>query len=177
MKDLVLIPVHTKPEDSLKELDELHDVVDAVRKKWGTDVGLIVWLCTNQTCEGGTSLLRSWLRIYCLTPITPFSWYSNEIQSRLNLQQNVFHCCYNNRFAYLNSYKTLNSESHFGLYFCVAAQCIRDAILLWRTWMQGGIRKAVTSMATLSVSFSHSSCSSQPRFYSCRMQLNVHLLK
>ncbi|XP_038552825.1 deoxyribonuclease-1-like [Micropterus salmoides] len=37
VKDLVLIPVHTKPEDSLKELDELHDVVDAVRKKWGTD--------------------------------------------------------------------------------------------------------------------------------------------
>ncbi|KAF1392146.1 hypothetical protein PFLUV_G00049540 [Perca fluviatilis] len=37
VKDLVLIPVHTKPEDSLKELDELHDVVDYIRKKWGTD--------------------------------------------------------------------------------------------------------------------------------------------
>ncbi|CAK6974471.1 deoxyribonuclease-1-like [Scomber scombrus] len=37
VKDLVLIPVHTKPDDSLKELDELHDVVDAIRKKWGTD--------------------------------------------------------------------------------------------------------------------------------------------
>ncbi|XP_022604569.1 deoxyribonuclease-1-like [Seriola dumerili] len=37
VEDLVLIPVHTKPEDSLKELDELYDVVDAVRKKWGTD--------------------------------------------------------------------------------------------------------------------------------------------
>ncbi len=42
VKDLVLIPVHTKPEDSQKELDELHDVVDAVRKKWRTNVGLIV---------------------------------------------------------------------------------------------------------------------------------------
>lgn len=42
VKDLVLIPVHTKPEDSQKELDELHDVVDAVRKKWKTNVGLIV---------------------------------------------------------------------------------------------------------------------------------------
>ncbi|GAA6230628.1 deoxyribonuclease-1-like [Lates japonicus] len=37
VKDLVLIPVHTKPEDSLKELDELYDVVIAVRKKWETD--------------------------------------------------------------------------------------------------------------------------------------------
>ncbi|XP_042069659.1 deoxyribonuclease-1-like isoform X2 [Haplochromis burtoni] len=35
--DLVLIPVHTKPEDSLKELDELHDVVEDIRKKWKTD--------------------------------------------------------------------------------------------------------------------------------------------
>ncbi|XP_041638502.1 deoxyribonuclease-1-like [Cheilinus undulatus] len=37
VKDLVLVPVHTKPDDSEKELDELHDVVEAVRKKWNTD--------------------------------------------------------------------------------------------------------------------------------------------
>ncbi|XP_029288592.1 deoxyribonuclease-1-like isoform X3 [Cottoperca gobio] len=37
VKDLVLIPVHTKPTDSLKELDELHDVVTSIRQKWGTD--------------------------------------------------------------------------------------------------------------------------------------------
>ncbi|XP_015254144.1 PREDICTED: deoxyribonuclease-1-like [Cyprinodon variegatus] len=37
VKDLVLIPVHTKPDDSLKELDELYDVVKAVRRKWKTD--------------------------------------------------------------------------------------------------------------------------------------------
>ncbi|KAM3878478.1 deoxyribonuclease gamma-like [Diretmus argenteus] len=36
VKNLVLIPVHTVPEDSRKELDELHDVVDAVRRKWKT---------------------------------------------------------------------------------------------------------------------------------------------
>ncbi|XP_047438941.1 deoxyribonuclease-1-like [Mugil cephalus] len=36
VKDLVLIPVHTKPEDAEKELDELYDVVDAVRKRWKT---------------------------------------------------------------------------------------------------------------------------------------------
>lgn len=37
VKDLVLIPVHTKPDDSQKELDELHDVVEAVRRRWRTD--------------------------------------------------------------------------------------------------------------------------------------------
>ncbi|XP_054906028.1 deoxyribonuclease gamma-like, partial [Poeciliopsis prolifica] len=37
VKDLVLIPVHTKPEDSVKELDELYDVVNAVRQKWKTN--------------------------------------------------------------------------------------------------------------------------------------------
>uniref|UniRef100_A0A3Q4BG35 Endonuclease/exonuclease/phosphatase domain-containing protein n=1 Tax=Mola mola TaxID=94237 RepID=A0A3Q4BG35_MOLML len=37
VKDLVLIPVHTTPNDSQKELDELHDVVDAIRRKWRTD--------------------------------------------------------------------------------------------------------------------------------------------
>ncbi|XP_071386202.1 deoxyribonuclease-1-like [Centroberyx affinis] len=37
VKDLVLVPVHTKPVDSEKELDELHDVVDVVRRKWKTD--------------------------------------------------------------------------------------------------------------------------------------------
>ncbi|XP_039972231.1 deoxyribonuclease gamma-like isoform X2 [Xiphias gladius] len=42
VKDLVLIPVHTKPEDSLKELDELYDVVEAVRRKWGTDKIMIL---------------------------------------------------------------------------------------------------------------------------------------
>ncbi|KAM7421876.1 hypothetical protein PAMA_010101 [Pampus argenteus] len=37
VKDLVLIPVHTKPDDSLKELDELDDVVAVIRRKWRTD--------------------------------------------------------------------------------------------------------------------------------------------
>ncbi|XP_036387609.1 deoxyribonuclease-1-like [Megalops cyprinoides] len=37
LKDLVLIPVHTKPDDSEKELDELYDVFQAVKKKWKTD--------------------------------------------------------------------------------------------------------------------------------------------
>ncbi|XP_007577587.1 deoxyribonuclease-1-like isoform X2 [Poecilia formosa] len=33
-KDLVLIPVHTQPNDAEKELDELHDVVKTMRRKW-----------------------------------------------------------------------------------------------------------------------------------------------
>uniref|UniRef100_A0A668S3N5 Endonuclease/exonuclease/phosphatase domain-containing protein n=1 Tax=Oreochromis aureus TaxID=47969 RepID=A0A668S3N5_OREAU len=37
LKDLVMIPVHTKPEDSEKELDELYDVFQNVKKKWRTD--------------------------------------------------------------------------------------------------------------------------------------------
>ncbi|XP_070815145.1 deoxyribonuclease-1-like [Chaetodon trifascialis] len=42
VKDLVLIPVHTKPEDSQKELDELHDVVEAVWRTWGTNKIMIL---------------------------------------------------------------------------------------------------------------------------------------
>ncbi|XP_054906356.1 deoxyribonuclease gamma-like [Poeciliopsis prolifica] len=34
IKDLVLIPVHTQPNDAEKELDELCDVVKIMRKKW-----------------------------------------------------------------------------------------------------------------------------------------------
>lgn len=37
LKDLVMIPVHTKPEDSDKELDELYDVFHHVKNKWRTD--------------------------------------------------------------------------------------------------------------------------------------------
>lgn len=38
LKDLVMIPVHTKPDDSEIELDELYDVFLNVKKKWKTDV-------------------------------------------------------------------------------------------------------------------------------------------
>uniref|UniRef100_A0A7N8X7F9 Deoxyribonuclease n=2 Tax=Mastacembelus armatus TaxID=205130 RepID=A0A7N8X7F9_9TELE len=37
LKDLVIIPVHTKPTDSEKELDELYDVFNHVKDKWKTD--------------------------------------------------------------------------------------------------------------------------------------------
>ncbi|XP_062316817.1 deoxyribonuclease-1-like [Osmerus eperlanus] len=42
LSDLVLIPVHTQPTDSQKELDELYDVVEVVREKWETDNILIL---------------------------------------------------------------------------------------------------------------------------------------
>lgn len=38
LKDLVMIPVHTKPDDSENELNELYDVFLNVKKKWRTDV-------------------------------------------------------------------------------------------------------------------------------------------
>lgn len=38
LKDLVLIPVHTKPEGSEKELDELYDVTFHIMDKWKTKV-------------------------------------------------------------------------------------------------------------------------------------------
>lgn len=38
LKDLVMIPVHTKPDDSETELDELFDVFEHVKMKWRTDV-------------------------------------------------------------------------------------------------------------------------------------------
>ncbi|XP_045884394.1 deoxyribonuclease 1 like 4, tandem duplicate 1 [Micropterus dolomieu] len=42
LEDLVMIPVHTKPEDSVKELDELYDVFMDVKKKWKTDNMMIL---------------------------------------------------------------------------------------------------------------------------------------
>ncbi|XP_034538040.1 deoxyribonuclease-1-like [Notolabrus celidotus] len=42
LKDLVMIPVHTKPDDSEKELDELYDVFQHVKKKWRTDNVMIL---------------------------------------------------------------------------------------------------------------------------------------
>uniref|UniRef100_A0A671UHG7 Deoxyribonuclease 1 like 4, tandem duplicate 1 n=1 Tax=Sparus aurata TaxID=8175 RepID=A0A671UHG7_SPAAU len=42
LKDLVIIPVHTKPDDSDKELDELYDVFQNVKKKWRTDNVMIL---------------------------------------------------------------------------------------------------------------------------------------
>ncbi|KAI4871882.1 hypothetical protein NFI96_020468 [Prochilodus magdalenae] len=37
VKDLVMIPVHTKPEASEKEIDEYYDVVQVVKDKWKTN--------------------------------------------------------------------------------------------------------------------------------------------
>ncbi|XP_034021256.1 deoxyribonuclease-1-like [Thalassophryne amazonica] len=42
LKDLVMIPVHTKPDDADKELDELYDVFLHITKKWKTDNVMII---------------------------------------------------------------------------------------------------------------------------------------
>lgn len=41
VKNLVLIPIHTKPADAEKELNDLHDVVQAVKDKWGIEVRMM----------------------------------------------------------------------------------------------------------------------------------------
>ncbi|KAE8612474.1 hypothetical protein XENTR_v10012869 [Xenopus tropicalis] len=38
LKDFVLIPIHTTPKDSVQEIDELYDVYEHVKEKWGTEV-------------------------------------------------------------------------------------------------------------------------------------------
>ncbi|XP_035486064.1 deoxyribonuclease 1 like 4, tandem duplicate 1 [Scophthalmus maximus] len=42
LKDLVMIPVHTKPDDSKTELDELYDVFQHVKQQWNTDNVMIL---------------------------------------------------------------------------------------------------------------------------------------
>uniref|UniRef100_A0A3P9QI66 Deoxyribonuclease n=1 Tax=Poecilia reticulata TaxID=8081 RepID=A0A3P9QI66_POERE len=42
LKDLVMIPVHTKPEDAVKELDELYDLFVQVKEKWRTNNVMIL---------------------------------------------------------------------------------------------------------------------------------------
>eukprot|EP00079_Xenopus_tropicalis_P035421 XP_017949192.1 PREDICTED: deoxyribonuclease-1-like isoform X2 [Xenopus tropicalis] len=37
LKDFVLIPIHTTPKDSVQEIDELYDVYEHVKEKWGTE--------------------------------------------------------------------------------------------------------------------------------------------
>ncbi|KAJ1111359.1 hypothetical protein NDU88_008695 [Pleurodeles waltl] len=42
LKDFVIIPVHTTPKDSVKEIDELYDVYLAVKEKWKTQRVMIL---------------------------------------------------------------------------------------------------------------------------------------
>lgn len=44
LKDIVLIPVHTAPWDSERELDELYEVFLVVKDKWKTDVSCVILL-------------------------------------------------------------------------------------------------------------------------------------
>lgn len=46
LKDIVLIPVHTKPWDSERELDELYEVCLVVKDKWKTDVSCMMFSIT-----------------------------------------------------------------------------------------------------------------------------------
>lgn len=38
VKDFVIVPLHTTPETSVKEIDELADVYMDVKRRWGAEV-------------------------------------------------------------------------------------------------------------------------------------------
>ncbi|XP_061584460.1 deoxyribonuclease-1-like [Cololabis saira] len=69
VKDLVLIPVHTHPEDTLKELDELYDVVEDVWVKWGTDNIMIL----GDFNAAGRYLSKKNKKMICICS-EPFYW-------------------------------------------------------------------------------------------------------
>jgi hypothetical protein len=48
VKDFVIVPLHTTPETSVKEIDELVDVYTDVRSQWKTEVRLLVLVCFHQ---------------------------------------------------------------------------------------------------------------------------------
>ncbi|XP_041837280.1 deoxyribonuclease-1-like [Melanotaenia boesemani] len=73
VKDLVLIPVHTKPEDAEKELDELHDVVEYVRKKWETDNIMILG---DFNADGQYLSQKKKKRIRIYSP--PYNWLIDD---------------------------------------------------------------------------------------------------
>ncbi|XP_043933956.1 deoxyribonuclease gamma-like isoform X2 [Protopterus annectens] len=42
IKDIVMIPVHTTPTDSVKEIDELYDVCEMIKEHWDTEALIIL---------------------------------------------------------------------------------------------------------------------------------------
>lgn len=42
IKDIVMIPVHTTPTDSVKEVDELYDVCRMIKEKWNTEAIIVL---------------------------------------------------------------------------------------------------------------------------------------
>lgn len=62
LKDIVLILVHTTPEDSKKELDELYEVFLLVKEKWKTDVSCIILLqyFSIMVSPESSALMTSW---------------------------------------------------------------------------------------------------------------------
>ncbi|KAK2861650.1 hypothetical protein Q5P01_001183 [Channa striata] len=70
MEDLVLIPVHTKPEGSEKELDELYQVFEHVRKKWHTDNIMIL----GDFNAGGASVSKKGMKKIRIRKDENFHW-------------------------------------------------------------------------------------------------------
>ncbi|XP_066526519.1 deoxyribonuclease 1 like 4, tandem duplicate 1 [Hoplias malabaricus] len=84
VKDLVMIPVHTKPEDSEKEIDEFFDVVQVVRDKWKTDNIMILG---DFNADGGYVSKKEMKLIRIFTDKN-FHWLINDDVDTTTRQKN-----------------------------------------------------------------------------------------
>lgn len=73
VKNLVLIPIHTKPDDAEKELNDLDYVVQAVMKKWGTEKIMILG---DFNADGRYLPLEQKSRIQICCP--PYCWLIDD---------------------------------------------------------------------------------------------------
>ncbi|XP_062842631.1 deoxyribonuclease gamma-like [Trichomycterus rosablanca] len=84
VKDLVLIPVHTKPTDSEKELDELYDVCMDVMKKWKTDNIMIL----GDFNADGTYVSKKKMKKIRIRADTNFHWLIGDEVDTTTRQSN-----------------------------------------------------------------------------------------
>lgn len=74
LQDLVLIPVHTTPEDSDTELDKLYDVFMDVKKKWKTDNVMIL----GDFNADGSYLSKKEMKTIRIRSDTNFHWLISD---------------------------------------------------------------------------------------------------
>ncbi|KAJ0064755.1 hypothetical protein NL108_013005, partial [Boleophthalmus pectinirostris] len=85
LKDIVLIPVHTTPWDSEKELDELYDVFLVVRDKWKTDNIMIL----GDFNADGAYLSKKKMRDIRIRSDRKFHWLiGDEVDTTANVSNN-----------------------------------------------------------------------------------------
>ncbi|XP_041747865.1 deoxyribonuclease gamma-like [Coregonus clupeaformis] len=81
LKDLVMIPVHSKPDDSVKELDELYDVFLEVTKKWKTDNVMIL----GDFNADGSYVSKKGMKAIRIRSDTKFHWLiKDDVDTTVN---------------------------------------------------------------------------------------------